>query len=546
MKKKAANSSSKRFAAYRQFVERVPIGLAVLHIPDVDNPKTWKIVAANWLASHLIGSSAEAFLDGPISMNLPASRSMVELVRQTVRFGKVKALGHIAERDMSHGLCAYWAKIFPIDDSLIGFAIEDHSLLRQARETRAEAERQCGLVSELARAIFWRAEPNTLEVTYVSPEGQQILGYWPERWRTERNFWKLHVHPEDFERMIRHCYSEQKHTGDCEFRMFSASGSVLWFRLIVRRTVSRANGTDELLGVMTEITKLKDTEQHTQELSRRLIHLQDQEHRRISRELHDSVGQNLAALRMSLHVVEQKAHLLDEQARMALNDAVGLAESAIQETRTVSYLLHPPVLDELGLVKALDWYVDGFSKRSGINVQLKAPSASFRLPGEMELALFRIVQECLTNVHRHSHSPRAEVNVQAHSNAVLLEISDSGRGIPPKVQAELLQGSGKNRRRPVWNSRACRRDERQLGHRFQSKRHDHSGSGPGPCACRRTADDRCPQRRRPVCPRGSRQSLIVLPGDRNQRCELRLTVGFPTSLSGSIPSQLGSLVFDVS
>jgi signal transduction histidine kinase len=445
MKKKPANTLSKRFAAYRRFVERVPVGMAVMYLPDVDNPETWKVVAANWLATHLVGSSARAFLDGPISANLPASRCITELIRQTIRFGKVKNLGHVAEGEFSQGAFAYWAKVFPVDECCVGFSIEDHSLLRQAREGRTEAEHQSALVSELARAIVWRADPLTLEIHCVSPEGQQILGYWPERWRSEKNFWRQHVHPEDLDRMISHCCGATREyaTEECEFRMFSVTGAVLWFRLLVRRTLAPRNGASELLGVMTEITKLKEAERSTQELSRRLIHVQDQEHRRISRELHDSVGQNLAALRMSLHALEQNAALLDEKGRLALRDAISLADGAIQETRTVSYLLHPPVLDELGLIKAIDWYVEGFAKRSGIKVELHAPSGPFRLPAEMELALFRVVQECLTNVHRHSHSASARVRIQAHLSAVLLEISDSGRGIPPKVQAELLQGSGK-------------------------------------------------------------------------------------------------------
>jgi PAS domain-containing protein len=161
---------------------------------------------------------------------------MPELIRQTLRFGKVKNLGHLAERDFSSGLFAYWAKLFPVDDCCVGFSIEDHSLLRQAREARTDTERQNALLAELARAIVWRADPQTLEITYVSPEGQQILGYWPERWRSEKNFWSEHVHPEDLERMIGHCraagpggYSEE-----CEFRMFSTTGAVLWFRLLVR------------------------------------------------------------------------------------------------------------------------------------------------------------------------------------------------------------------------------------------------------------------------------------------------------------------------
>ena len=441
---KQTSSHAKRFAAYRQFVDRVPVGMAVLHVPRIENAKTWKIVAANWLATHLVGSSAEAYLNGPISANLPRSQAMCDLVRVTLRLGRVKNLGHVAERECFRSSLAYWAKLFPVDNSCVGFSIEDHSLLRQVREARTEAERQCSLVSELARAIFWRADPATLEITHVSLEGQQILGYWPERWRTERSFWKNHVHPEDLERMISHCCaaSQTSHGEECEFRMFTASGAALWFRLLVRRASAR-NGPTELLGVMTEITKLKETEHHTQELSRRLIHLQDEEHRRLSRELHDSVGQNLAALRMSLHALEQKSAALDERGRLALHDAVNLAESAIQETRTVSYLLHPPVLDDMGLIKALDWFVEGFAKRSGISVRLEAPPSPFRLPAEMELALFRVVQECLTNVHRHSHSGSAEVRIQPQDSAILLEVSDSGRGIPPKVQAELLQGSGK-------------------------------------------------------------------------------------------------------
>ena len=440
---KQTSSHAKRFAAYRQFVDRVPVGMAVLHVPRIENAKTWKIVAANWLATHLVGSSAEAYLNGPISANLPRSQAMCDLVRVTLRLGRVKNLGHVAERECFRSSLAYWAKLFPVDNSCVGFSIEDHSLLRQVREARTEAERQCSLVSELARAIFWRADPATLEITHVSLEGQQILGYWPERWRSEKNFWRNHVHPDDLEGLISHCCAtSQNSQGDeCEFRMYAANGALLWFRLLVRRGSAR-NGPTELLGVMTEITKLKEVEHHTQELSRRLIHLQDQEHRRLSRELHDSVAQSLAALRMSLHTLEQRSGVLDERGRIALNDAVNLAESAIQETRTVSYLLHPPVLDELGLLKALDWFVEGFAKRSNINVQLHAPSSPFRLPAEMELALFRIVQECLTNVHRHSQSRRAEVRIQPQGNAVLLEVTDSGRGIPPKVQAELLQGAG--------------------------------------------------------------------------------------------------------
>jgi hypothetical protein len=122
-------------------VERVPIGMAVLYVPDPDKARTWKIVAANWLANHLVGNAAEAFLNGAIAADLPASRPMADLVRQTLRLGKVKALGHVAEPEFSHGFCAYWTKLFPVDDCWVAFSIEDHSLLHQARDGRLEAER---------------------------------------------------------------------------------------------------------------------------------------------------------------------------------------------------------------------------------------------------------------------------------------------------------------------------------------------------------------------------------------------------------------------
>src|SRR5215469_15926147 len=107
MRKRSAPSLSARFKAYQQFVERVPLGMAILHAPDLTDTNTWQVVACNWLASRLVGSSAHAFLTGPISINLPASQNMPDLIRQTLRYGRVKALGQIAERDRSRNSLAY-------------------------------------------------------------------------------------------------------------------------------------------------------------------------------------------------------------------------------------------------------------------------------------------------------------------------------------------------------------------------------------------------------------------------------------------------------
>jgi signal transduction histidine kinase len=167
------------------------------------------------------------------------------------------------------------------------------------------------------------------------------------------------------------------------------------------------------------------------ELTARLMQLQDQERRRIARELHDSVGQTLAALTMNLTTVSADIERLNQTAK-TVSDSLTLAQEMNKEVRTVSYLLHPPLLDEAGLASALRWYVDGYSKRSNVQVELHIPEDFGRLPQEMETALFRTVQECLTNVHRHSGSTVASIDVDRTPEEIRLAIKDRGNGIPPE------------------------------------------------------------------------------------------------------------------
>ena len=172
------------------------------------------------------------------------------------------------------------------------------------------------------------------------------------------------------------------------------------------------------------------------ELSARLMQLQDEERRRIARELHDSVGQTLAALSMNLSTVRADVEQLARTAA-ALTDSECLVRDMVTEVRTISHLLHPPLLDELGLSSALRWYVNGFSQRSRIKVDLDMPEDFGRLPSEIETAVFRVVQECLTNIHRHSESPVAKIRVRHSDHHVVVDIEDKGRGIPQKKLREL-------------------------------------------------------------------------------------------------------------
>ncbi|MFZ0226037.1 MAG: PAS domain S-box protein, partial [Mycobacterium sp.] len=185
------------------------------------------------------------------------------------------------------------------------------------------------------------------------------------------------------------------------------------------------------LQINTDISERKISEESLRVLTGRLMQLQDEERRRIARDLHDSAGQMLAAMTMILAPLETKEGLASSTAPMAVRETIALARELSAELRTISHLLHPPLLDEVGLPSALRIYLEGFTERSKIDVDFDIPEDFGRLPLEMETAIFRVVQECLTNIHRHSGSAVAKVRLSREDNQVLLEIEDRGRGIAP-------------------------------------------------------------------------------------------------------------------
>ncbi|HEV8337527.1 MAG TPA: MASE1 domain-containing protein [Candidatus Polarisedimenticolia bacterium] len=198
---------------------------------------------------------------------------------------------------------------------------------------------------------------------------------------------------------------------------------------IARRTEQLSDMNRALQG---EIGERKEAEQSLRKLSTRLLRIQDEERQRLARELHDSTAQSLAALSMNL-AVAKSCRTLDERARAALEESEALAQRCLREIRSLSYLLHPPLLEEIGLSAALRWCVQGFARRSGIAVDLELPPDFGRLPTEVEYALFRIVQECLTNIQRHSGSSSARVQLVRQPKRIALEVRDQGKGIPPGI-----------------------------------------------------------------------------------------------------------------
>ena len=235
-----------------------------------------------------------------------------------------------------------------------------------------------------------------------------------------------------------------------------------------RQNQTLIDGQSQLERKVQERTAdLDAVNRNLRELSARLMRLQDDERRRIARELHDSVGQTLAALAMNLAMVRNDVERLARTAA-TLNDSDNLIREMSSEVRTISHLLHPPLLDEAGLASAIRWYADGFAQRSQIRVDLDLPEDFERLPGEMETAIFRVVQECLTNIHRHSESSIAKIHVRHRHDQVFVSIEDRGKGIPLEKQEEMATTGT-----PGVGIRGMRERLRQLGGTLDIKSNGH-------------------------------------------------------------------------
>lgn len=271
--------------------------------------------------------------------------------------------------------------------------------------------------------------------------------------------WENYVHPDDRQRAIQE-WGRSVEAGtnyETEYRLRSAEGTYRWFRA---RAVPIRNDQGKIVkwyGTCSDIHDSKVLEQSIRDnavelekivdsrtadlrrLSVRLMTLQDQEHRRIARDLHDGLGQELAVAKMVLdNTLQQKAPGAEKK---ACADASSIIDRAIQQVRTMSHLLHPPLLDEVGLLSALTWYADGLTDRSGIETSLEVQPADFpRLAPELETAIFRIVQEALTNVFRHSQATRAWITVAQTDDKTVVKVTDNGVGITERV-AELQPDS---------------------------------------------------------------------------------------------------------
>jgi PAS domain S-box-containing protein len=333
---------------------------------------------------------------------------------------------------------------------------------KKVEEELSLSQQRLMIAMAASRTGTYRVDPQTNAFLHLGENLKNLLGLRPGEELTSCEDFLKRVHPDDVAAVgAEIARSRSRGEFQLEYRIVQPSGRVRWLYDRGQLMPDPMTGASCLVGACTDITERKQAEtelklvhdelearvnQRTAELraaeaglrqlSGRLMQLQDEERRRISRELHDSSGQALAALSMSLSVIERDVDKLSERGVRNLTDANRLVRELSQEVRTMSHLLHPPLLDEAGLESALRWFVEGFAQRSGINVDLHLSPELGRLSREMEISIFRVVQESLANVHRHSGSKTAQVRVGRDAHKVTLEIRDQGRGFPVNGNAE--------------------------------------------------------------------------------------------------------------
>jgi PAS domain S-box-containing protein len=343
---------------------------------------------------------------------------------------------------------------------------EDINRRKEAEEALRESEDRFRTLADHIPPFAWMADRdgsifwyNRRWFEYTGTTLEEVRG-----WGWE----KVH-HPDHVERVVAkvsHCFASGEDWEDT-FPLRGKDGNYRWF---LSRAVPIRNAQGEIfrwLGTNTDITQQKEIEsalqeirreleirvdqrttelraanQGLRELSSRLLQMQDQERRRIARELHDSIGQLLVAMALSLGTLKREEHKLSAEAARAVEDGTALVDEISKEIRTISHLLHPPLLDEVGLASALQWYIDGFAERSKIKTTVKIPETLDRLPADQEIAIFRAVQECLTNVHRHSGSSTCFVTITQDEKQLRVEVRDTGKGIPKGRELSLPRSGG--------------------------------------------------------------------------------------------------------
>ncbi|MFZ3216682.1 MAG: PAS domain-containing protein [Candidatus Acidiferrales bacterium] len=287
---------------------------------------------------------------------------------------------------------------------------------------------------ETVRAILRRSDPRSFRTTFVNQHVEAILGYPVDSWLEDPTFWVEHIHPEDRDRTLAFtakAVEEQRHH-EREYRMIAADGRTVWLHEIVNVIVENG-AAKELVAVSGDITERKIAEHTQSRLSLRLIEAQEQERSSVARELREDLNQRVALLQIGLGQLERDVPTLSSRARDQLHNLAEVATNVASGIHNLSHQLHPSLLDLLGPVASVETLCREVSDRHNVDVQFVHHCTPEGIPKEVTLCLYRITQEALQNVVKHSGAAAAKVELLCHNDRIDLCISDSGAGFSPEA-----------------------------------------------------------------------------------------------------------------
>jgi PAS domain S-box-containing protein len=289
--------------------------------------------------------------------------------------------------------------------------------------------------------IVWEANPATGQFTFVSRRAEDLLGYPVSEWLTDPAFRTRLVHPEDLVTVGAACRDALTRGGDhtFEYRARTVTGQEVWLRETVHGVRGEGSQTQRLMGLCVDVTERRLANRHLQHLSRQLVQVQEAERRGIARELHDEVGQVLTGLKLSLETAVRRP---PEEAGDHMNRALSLVNELMAHVSDLSLDLRPAMLDDLGLLPALLWHFDRYSRQTGVRVDFEHTGAERRFPQEVETAAYRVVQEALTNVARHAGVNHVTVRLWAVHDLLGAQILDRGRGFAPDAVRASAETAG--------------------------------------------------------------------------------------------------------